>query len=109
MRDSERAELGEDDMLILEQSDPRRPPRSCRLPSIRSTAAPSSSRFTTAATAVVGEGSGADSSCCKKESMSSNGRGESGSAESSCRKRKGGWDGIAVGVAGESDSSQGGE
>ena len=108
VRDSESAELGEDDVDMFEQSEPRRPPRSYRALLLPSAGAPSS-RFTIAATAAVGEGSGTDSSCCRKDSISANGSGDSGSVDTSGRKGNGGWDGMAVGVAGESDRNHGGE
>ena len=77
MRDSDSAELGDDDVDMFEHSEPRRPTRCSRRPTTPTTllpnptATPSSSFTAAAATAAgVGEGSGAESSCCRKESMS---------------------------------------
>ena len=95
MRDSESAELGDEDVDMLEQSEPRRRSRSRCPPLCVSSATVSSSSFTATpsipSAAPVDEGSGADSSCCRNESMSAKGSGESSSAEEGRgRKRKGG-------------------
>ena len=71
MRDSDRAELGDEDVDVhsdmYEQSEPR-------LPAIRwgrSTSAPSPTRAASSVrTASDVDGSGADSSCCRNDSMS---------------------------------------
>ena len=109
-RDSARAELGEEEVDMFEQSDPRRRSRPRRLVlTLRSvTISLSHSRSSSLRTAPVCDGSGADSSCCRNESISGNGSGESGSVECMMgRKRNGGWDGMLTGVVGESDRSQG--
>ena len=109
VRDSDRAELGEEDVDMSEQSEPRRPP-CLRRPAAPPSPTDSSARFPTVGTAaVVGEGSGADSSCCKNESISSKGSGDSGSAIAIGRNKYGGCDGMLVSAAGESDRNQGGE
>ena len=101
VRDSDRAELGDDDVDMFEQSEPRLPPLSPRRPPTLSA--------TTAVTAAADDGSGMDSSCCRNDSMSAKGSGDSGSAETMGRKRNDGWDSMSMGVVDECDRHHSGE